>query len=466
MQSAPQEGLEEQLARFRDQWKAELQRARERRETGHSSTVLHAPVTNQPAPSVPRVKEVIEIVPVPVAQPVSAITPSTRARVPQQRTSANAPLELTPKQREAADVYHQAIALEQSGDHTGATVLYRKAFRMHDHVDYVYRTLEAQQEAIVSTSPTTHERIHPKKHVNVHAPTTAVPHRPDVHHLIEGIKGMEVSSTHARSRKTQIVSLTPIIAQWPAELEFRPEDEDEPIPIANVPDEVLLYIMHMLDVTSLERFASVSRKARVVTLDSGLWRTFVETLYIPPQVSYDEEINDLVDNYMNDYRRIYIEHPRVRLDGVYIAVCHYIRNGLSENAWVNVSHLITYNRFLRFYPDGQVLSLLANEEVSPQYIIPLLQPSLRQKGFFIGQWRLEGTTIYITSLTDPTGLTSAASRYTFEMTLELRSRPTMGRWNRLDMKAYASVKVDTGESTPVALKNDRPFWFSKVKSYG
>ena len=53
-------------------------------------------------------------------------------------------------------------------------------------------------------------------------------------------------------------------------------------------------------------------------------RTFVEDLYVPPQITYDEEIDDLLDDYMNDYRRVYIEHPRIRLDGVYIAVCHYM----------------------------------------------------------------------------------------------------------------------------------------------
>lgn len=53
-------------------------------------------------------------------------------------------------------------------------------------------------------------------------------------------------------------------------------------------------------------------------------RTFVEELYIPPQITYDEEIDDLLEEYVHDYRRVYIEHPRVRLDGVYIAVCHYM----------------------------------------------------------------------------------------------------------------------------------------------
>ena len=30
---------------------------------------------------------------------------------------------------------------------------------------------------------------------------------------------------------------------------------------------------------------------------------------------------------------------------------------------------------------------------------------------------------------------------------------------------YDSVRLGSGEATPLALKNERPFWFSKVRSY-
>lgn len=46
-------------------------------------------------------------------------------------------------------------------------------------------------------------------------------------------------------------------------------------------------------------------------------------VYRPPQIPDDEDLSSLVKNYMGNLRRLYIEHPRVRLDGVYIAVCHY-----------------------------------------------------------------------------------------------------------------------------------------------
>lgn len=43
----------------------------------------------------------------------------------------------------------------------------------------------------------------------------------------------------------------------------------------------------------------------------------------PPQIPDDEELDGLLATYLGDYRRLYIEQPRVRLDGVYIAICHY-----------------------------------------------------------------------------------------------------------------------------------------------
>jgi len=224
-------------------------------------------------------------------------------------------------------------------------------------------------------------------------------------------------------------------------------------------------------------------------LDSAIWRELVEMTYKPPQTPDESTADEIVENYAFDYRRMYIEHPRVRLDGVYIAVCHYIREGRSDHAWVNIRHLITYHRYLRFLPDGRVLSLLANEEVQPQEMIPLLKPTLRMAGFSIGSWRLDDATVFITDLVDasskntntlPHGLglgegyhdpvvvehapSNFASRYVFQMTLTMRSRP-MGRWNKLDFDQYDSVDLQTGDVIPLGLKHERPFWFSKVRSY-
>jgi len=152
---------------------------------------------------------------------------------------------------------------------------------------------------------------------------------------------------------------------------------------------------------------------------------------------------------------------------------------LSENSWVNISHLITYHRYLRFFPNGQVLSLLANEEQGPQQIISLLKPTLRMKGLFLGQWKLVGSTVQLSDLYDASGRfqlpaptdtgsldppSGEQAKYFFEMTLDLQTRP-VGRWNKMIIHSYDSVNTGSGIVTPVALKHERPFWFSKVRSY-
>lgn len=52
-------------------------------------------------------------------------------------------------------------------------------------------------------------------------------------------------------------------------------------------------------------------------------REMTTQFYRHPQISEDVTFSGVVDAmYEQDHRRALIEHPRVRFDGVYIAVCH------------------------------------------------------------------------------------------------------------------------------------------------
>ncbi|CDO69621.1 hypothetical protein BN946_scf184851.g9 [Trametes cinnabarina] len=366
-----------------------------------------------------------------------------------------APPAFGPSLQRAVEVYRKAVQHEQQGELDDALRLYRTAFRMDNNVDRAYYLMENEMHRKVAAAHP------PKAH---HRKTSSASHAADA--LAQDLQSMasvsgRIPVAHARGEGFVTGTMASLISSWPERLSFEPEDEQEGVPLNRVPDEVLVMILQRLDHTAIERFARASRKARVITLDASIWRPMVHRVLQPPQIAEEAEFDTLVLKYMTDYRRMYIEHPRVRYDGVYIAVCHYIRNGMGENAWVNYSHLITYYRYLRFLPDGQVLSLLANEELSPQQIIPLLKPSLRMKGFLVGTWYLDGTEVHIEDLLDPA---TPDTRYSFQMILELRSRP-LGRWNRLDFREYDSVHLGSGEATPLALKNERPFWFSKVRSY-
>ena len=67
-------------------------------------------------------------------------------------------------------------------------------------------------------------------------------------------------------------TLASVIAGFPHDVSFQPEDETQGVPLNMLPDEILVHILLMVDVTTLERFATVSRKTRLLTLDSGIWR--------------------------------------------------------------------------------------------------------------------------------------------------------------------------------------------------
>ncbi|CAB4417894.1 unnamed protein product [Rhizophagus irregularis] len=55
---------------------------------------------------------------------------------------------------------------------------------------------------------------------------------------------------------------------------------------------------------------------------------------------------------------MYIERPRVRLDGVYISKCKYLRPGLAENTWIQPIHLVTYYRYIRLFSDGSCYNII------------------------------------------------------------------------------------------------------------
>lgn len=66
--------------------------------------------------------------------------------------------------------------------------------------------------------------------------------------------------------------LATIIADFESDLRFEPENENEPLFFNSLPEELVAVILSKLDPSSLERFAVVCKKARVLTLDSGIWK--------------------------------------------------------------------------------------------------------------------------------------------------------------------------------------------------
>lgn len=208
---------------------------------------------------------------------------------------ANKPSQVEDPRALAIQLYTEAVEHEQSGKLNEALILYRKAFKLDgmclmatltaDNVDRLYAR---QAKPTVAKKPEyTFERT--------------IQTQPDYR------------SSHPH------VDLGTILAQK-TDVEFV---QEEPIPIASLPIELFEPILAKLNVTSIERFAQTCWKARALTAKSVVWRKMVERIYRGPMVQ-DWTPQDLVERHAGDWRTTLIEEDRVRLDGCYIAVCHYM----------------------------------------------------------------------------------------------------------------------------------------------
>jgi F-box protein 9 len=131
--------------------------------------------------------------------------------------------------------------------------------------------------------------------------------------------------------------LTVILAAAPPVLAFTPQDEDKPMAIASLPLELFEPILARLDIGSLERFAQTCWQARSLTAKSPYWQRLVNRTYTQAVLD-GQTCADLAERHAGDWRTTFIEEPRVRLDGCYISVCHYIRPGAGDE-WVAITHM-------------------------------------------------------------------------------------------------------------------------------
>jgi F-box protein 9 len=142
------------------------------------------------------------------------------------------------------------VEAEATGALDNALALYRRAFKIDSTVDRVYeRSLQRDQH---------------------HSPTTLT--------LPALLQDFSISErTPAASRASAAIPTRFIIAGFISEpIAFQAEDETAPVPIQTLPPEIIVYILRLFgrlcDYTSIEAFARVSRKARLISLEPSVWR--------------------------------------------------------------------------------------------------------------------------------------------------------------------------------------------------
>jgi F-box protein 9 len=298
-----------------------------------------------------------------------------------------------------------------------------------------------------------------------------------------------------------------------------------PCPLAELPEEILVHIFQELaivDVASFVRLAQVCKKmAYLVASEEQIWKRVClgsevgfgamhyqwqrEVLGGPlkeDSTDLDEDFEELEPplskeaitealfhaGYSASWHLMFRLRPRIRFNGCYISTVNYIRPGQAspnQVTWNSPVHIVTYYRYLRLFRDGTVISLLTTSEPADvvHYLTKELQethrngaaaylPSIVMQYALRGRWRLSTVVDNPDAdLKDAEGdvfveTEGASSKYMYRMKLSLRSAGKGARNNKLVWQGFWSYNLLTDGSAEFTLRNDKAFFWSRVRSYG
>ncbi|KAI8084144.1 uncharacterized protein B0P05DRAFT_636303 [Gilbertella persicaria] len=341
----------------------------------------------------------------------------------------------------AMDHYVLAVDNERQGKLGKALDSYRRAFKLDPDIDYAYKK-HYQKEIL------------PKIQATQDQPSTE-----DFKHM------MPLNKEYVAPPPTSKDPLTDLIEQFLNEdLTYIPRLDYKPVSIAKLPSEIMLNVLKILalhSVSSISYFATVCKKFFLYTRDPSIWQYAAVRVFRQPSMTLEEsrqECLKYVNTFDGNWMRMFIDRPRIRYDGVYISICHYIRPGTSETAWNKPIHFVTYYRYLRFFPDGRILKHVTTDE--PAHVVKQLQLGYNKKQCFHGRFRMDfddHITIVMKDYTIP--------RELFHLSLKIKTTHR-GKHNRLNWDHYASSSIGVNRDDHVYdLKLLKHYIFSPVRSY-
>ncbi|KAL5091891.1 hypothetical protein Trisim1_002703 [Trichoderma cf. simile WF8] len=416
----------------------------------------------------------------------------------------------------ALDHYEKAMEKEAQGNMGESLKLYRQAYRLDHRVDMSYREKHfpagfAPAKATPSSSGAVTEPP-PSASQKPAAPTTAEeePQPLTLEELISSFSGLKIEGA------PPIIENTPPppcpISNLPDELLVHILSD---VAVADVGDFARLSLV-------CKRFAYLvateQRIWRRVCLGTEFgftsmprhWQKTVEWEQLEAQEEADEDgflvsMREVEERRLADalslttslhdtavypsWKNMFRTRPRIRFNGCYISTVNYIRTGQATNqaVWGGDPYLIvTYYRYLRFFRDGTAISLLTT--TSPADVVHHLTPELLKlhreaphahlpsammNDALKGRWRQSSALDYPDN-TDPKEQESdlyvetegVSAKYMYRMDLSLRSAGKGTRNNKIVWRSFRSYNKLTDDWADFQLKNDKPFFFSRVKSYG
>lgn len=198
--------------------------------------------------------------------------------------------------------------------------------------------------------------------------------------------------------------------------------------------------------------------------------------------------------YSSSWLRMFRLRPRIRFNGCYISTVNYVRTGERTTNTIHASigpvHIVTFYRYIRFFRDGTCISLVTTTE--PAEVVHHLTreavelhagpadsrqgraaarlPSAFMQSALKGRWRLANDKPDA-SLSEIEGNlvveTEGVSTYIYRLDLSLKMTGKGGsqRNTKLVWKGHFSYNRLTDDWATFTLRNEKPFFFSRVRSY-
>lgn len=417
----------------------------------------------------------------------------------------------------ALEHYEKAVERESQGSLGDSVRLYRTAFKLDQNVHEQYKDkhfAEAWKKG---------------------SKGRPLPKAVDPHLSNASVSGPSQEKQALQALPQSVSSLISDFSQLAIHGEEPPTElsPPPPCPIASIPEELLIDILlytALRDLASFSRLALVCKRlAYLVLTEDRIWKRiacgdeygfaamryrYACTISGNPLFSksaWDDEITNLGDDELDlltsptttvplplstqypSYRHLFKHRPRIRFNGCYISTVNYPRpggpsSGQSHNTWSSPVLIVTYYRYLRFFRDGSVVSLLTVAE--PQDVVhhltkenvhkkdyPSGLPGACMKDALRGRWRLSGPDA---TFAPAQGLNAdgeaegdlhietegVVSRYDYCMHLGFGSAGRGAKNNKLAWKGYWSYNKLTDDWSEFGMRNYRAYYWSRVKSYG
>lgn len=224
---------------------------------------------------------------------------------------------------------------------------------------------------------------------------------------------------------------------------------------ALLPSELLVEVLLRLPLASIGRSLCVSRAWNGLDEeDFLLWKRVCLKIFREAPV---ETLQDVyAERVFGSWRRMFIDRPRVRLDGVFVSRNTYVRTGVSEWRREKPVHLCVYFRYLRFLPGGKFVYRTSPHPL--KHVLKSLTENIqttRPKGKNCQEVQHVGRYRFLPHL----GFVQTAFRYENNFGTEVRSKlrlrgTTPGSFNRLDIENIVTWDRERDVTLPMLRLDD------------